>query len=264
MPEGKDVHATIDMVKEYWDRRPCNLRHSNKPVGSRPYFDEVELRKYTVEPHIPGFAEFERWRGKDVLEIGCGIGTDAVNFARAGAHYSGIELSRASLELTRRRFDLFGLTGKLVESNAEDLKTAVAGRSFDLVYSFGVIHHTPRPRAVIESARQVIRRDGVLKIMLYAKHSWKAIMIAEGFDQPEAQSGCPIAFTYDRNDVEDLLRGCFTIQDLRQAHIFPYAVEDYVEYRYRKQPWFEAMPSDMFAALERHLGWHMLITAVPA
>ncbi len=257
------MRVDIETVKEYWDRRPCNLRHSQQPVGSRAYFDEVERRKYMVEPHIPGFAEFERWRGKDVLEIGCGIGTDAVNFARAGAAYSGIELSRASLDLVRRRFELFGLTGSLMESNAEDLGSIAAGGSFDLVYSFGVVHHTPRPRAVIESARRVIRREGLLKIMLYAKHSWKAVMIDEGFDQPEAQSGCPIALTYDKTDVEDLFRGCFAIQDIRQAHIFPYVVEDYLEYRYRKQPWFEVMPPDMFAALERHLGWHMLITATP-
>ena len=72
-------------VKEYWNRRPCNIRHSTQPVGTREYFDEVEARKHFVEPHIPDFAEFERWRGKKVLEIGCGLGTATINFARAGA-----------------------------------------------------------------------------------------------------------------------------------------------------------------------------------
>ena len=65
----------ISRVKEYWDQRPCNIRHSPAPIGSRQYFDEVEARKYFVEPHIPAFAQFDRWRGKKVLEIGCGIGT---------------------------------------------------------------------------------------------------------------------------------------------------------------------------------------------
>jgi SAM-dependent methyltransferase len=256
--------AGIGEVLSYWNRRPCNIRHSTKDVGSREYFDEVEARKYFVEPHIPGFADFPRWAGRRVLEIGCGLGTDAVNFARQGADYTGVELSDVSLALARRRFEVFGLTGRFVCHNAEALATALPAASFDLVYSFGVIHHTPRPRAVIENARRLIRPGGELRIMLYARRSWKAIMIEEGFDQPEAQSGCPIALTYTPEEVRALLSGLFEVVEMRQAHIFPYIVEKYVKYEYEPQPWFKAMPKEMFEALERHLGWHLLIVARPA
>ncbi len=143
-------YPDIVAVQAYWDRRPCNIRHSNADIGTRQYFDEVEARKYFVEPHIPACAQFPRWNGKRVLEIGCGIGTDAVNFARAGADYTGVELSEASLLLTRQRFQVFSLTGTLHNCNAEQLTSVLPRQHFDLVYSFGVIHHTPNQRAVIE------------------------------------------------------------------------------------------------------------------
>ena len=73
--------ATIDDVKKYWDDRPCNVRHSSKEIGTKEYFDEVERKRYTAEPHIPLFADFPAWKGKKVLEIGCGLGTEGINFA---------------------------------------------------------------------------------------------------------------------------------------------------------------------------------------
>src|ERR1700724_251398 len=104
---------TVEDVRSYWDRRPCNIRHSRREVGSPEYFDEVEARKYFVEPHIPGFAQFERWAGKRVLEIGCGIGTDTINFARHGARVTAVDLSDRSLEIARQRAGVFGLQDRI-------------------------------------------------------------------------------------------------------------------------------------------------------
>jgi SAM-dependent methyltransferase len=255
--------ADILAVRAYWDRRPCNIRHSNVAVGTREYFD-AEERKYFVEPHIPGFAQFERWAGKRVLEIGCGIGTDAVNFARAGADYTAAELSEVSLELTRKRFATYGLSGTFYSANAGLLPTVVGRGGFDLAYSFGVIHHTPNQRAVVEQARQVIRDDGELRIMLNAKNSWKPIMIEAGLDQPEGQAGCPIATTYSREMIDELLSGFFRVVSAEQDHIFRYRIDKYIQYEYElQQPWFAAMPQDMFKALERRFGWHYVIVAQP-
>ncbi len=252
--------TTIDVVRSYWDRRPCNIRHSPKEFGTREYFDEVEQRKYFVEPHIPGFAQHARWKGKKVLEIGCGIGTDAVNFARAGADYTAIELSSVSLEATKKRFDVYGLDGRFVQGNSEDLARFFPNDTFDLIYSFGVIHHTPHPRRVVTEIQKVMMPASELRVMVYAKNSWKDAMIEAGFDQPEAQTGCPIAFTYTNEEARALLEG-FEIISLEQHHIFPYVPEKYVRYEYEVQPWFKAMPPGMFEALERRLGWHLCIAA---
>ena len=103
-------------------RRPCNIRHSSRPIGEREYFDEVEARKYFVEPHIPGFAAFSQWSGKRVLEVGCGIGTDTINFARAGAQVTAIDLSERSLEIARKRAAVYKLTNiNFVHANVEEL-----------------------------------------------------------------------------------------------------------------------------------------------
>jgi SAM-dependent methyltransferase len=252
--------ADSDVVRDYWNRRPCNIRHSPAEIGSKEYFDQVEARKYMVEPHIPAFANFAHWKGKRVLEIGCGIGTDATNFARAGADYTGLELSNASLELTKRRFALFGLKGTFHLGNAEELNDIIPVEKFDLIYSFGVIHHTPNPGRVIQAAKKYLGAGSEFRLMLYAKHSWKGAMIDAGLDQPEAQSGCPIAFTYSKEEATALMHG-YEVIDMQQDHIFPYVIEKYVNYEYELQPWFAAMPKEILRALERHFGWHLLIRA---
>jgi ubiquinone/menaquinone biosynthesis C-methylase UbiE len=264
--------ADLRAVRDYWDARPCNVRHSPEPVGSRAYFDEVEARKYLVEPHIPRFADFARWRGRRVLEVGCGIGTDAVSFARAGADLVAVDLSFASLALARQRLRLYELPAKLVQGNAEDLGF-LPDDHFDLVYSFGVVHHTPHPERALAAIRRVLRPGGELRLMVYNRWSWKVLAIcARGLargetdlarlvrESSEAQHGSPVTHVYSDAEARRLVAG-FVIESIENDHIFPYVIEDYVRHRYRRQWWFEAMPARLFDRLERALGWHKLIVA---
>jgi len=265
---------TIQDVKQYWDRRPCNIRHSPKAPGTREYFEEVEQRKYFVEPHIPGFADFGRWRGKEVLEIGCGIGTDSVNFARNGAHHTIVELSTESLSITKRRFELEGLRADFVNGNAEELDQLLPpGKKYDLIYSFGVIHHTPRPERVVEAIARRLQPDGELRLMVYARHSWKVwwIYARYAWREPwnwrrlvakysEAQIGSPVSYVYSRREAHELLRG-FEVLSMSKDHIFPYRIPDYVQYRYVRNWYFRWMPESWFRWLEKRLGWHLLIVA---
>ncbi len=254
----------IDMVRSYWNARPCNIRHSEKALGTKDYFDEVEARKYFVEAHIPGFARFSEWREKTVLEIGCGIGTDAVQFALAGADYIGTDLSNESLLIAKSRFEVYNLQGIFLEANAEEIHKQFPNQTFDLIYSFGVLHHTPNLIDALRSIRILCHQGSVLKMMVYAKHSWKSAMISSGLDQPEAQSGCPIANTYSREEISELLsQAGFSVNAIRQDHIFPYKVSKYVKYEYELEDWFAAMPRDMFESLQKELGWHLMIDASP-
>ncbi len=256
------IHPTIEDVEAYWDKRPCNLHHSQAPLASAQYFQEVEDRKYFVEPHIPDFAKFSESAGQRVLDVGCGMGTIGAGFARAGADYTGFELSEKSLELAKQKFLLENLKGRFVRGNAEALAEAFPGEQFDLIFSFGVIHHSPNPKKILAEMRRLIAPGGLLKVMIYAKNSWKQALINAGLAQPEAQSGCPIASCYSREELPELFEG-FEIVDVQQKHIFPYQIEPYKNYQYVKEPWFESMPEDMFAALESSLGWHLCITARP-
>lgn len=251
---------TIENVKQFWDDRPCNVRHSKKEIGTKEYFDEVEKKKLTAEPHIKTFSNFDEWNNKKVLEIGCGLATVGINFASHGANYTGVELSDESLKLAKQRFDVYKMQGKFFSGNAEYLSTFVPVETYDLIYSFGVIHHSPHPENIVSEIKKYMNESSILKIMLYAKDSWKNYMIESGLDQPEAQYGCPIANTYTKDQVVDLLEG-YDIISIEQDHIFPYQVEPYKRGEYIKEPWFESMPSQMFKTLEKNLGWHLLITA---
>jgi SAM-dependent methyltransferase len=184
----------------------------------------------------------------------------AINFAKAGASYTGVELSEESLKLTKKRFEVYEQQGTFYQGNAEELTSFVPVKKYDLIYSFGVIHHSPNPRKIIEEIKNYMHKDSVLKLMIYAKNSWKDIMIENGFDQPEAQSGCPIAYTYTHDEARDLLKE-FSSIIIEQSHIFPYEIDSYRNNEYVKVPWFKHMPENMFKALEKRLGWHMLITA---
>jgi len=248
----------MNIIKQYWNDRPCNIRHSKSEFGTEQYYNEVEERKYFVEPHILEFAEFKKWEGKKVLEIGCGIGTDAVNFVRNGAIYTGIELSDKSLEITKNRMALFNLKANFYCGNAEQLDQILPLQSFDLIYLFGVLHHTSNPDLAINQIKQYMHPGSEFRLMLYSKYSTKNFMINIKLDQPEAQKGCPIAHTYSFKEVKRLLSD-FDIISIKKEHIFPYKVEDYRRYVYNRKLWVKILPRKVFRFMENKLGWHTLI-----
>lgn len=250
----------IKKVRDYWNRQPCNIRHSLQPVGTKGYFNEVEWRKYFVEPHILNFAQFERWNRKKVLEVGCGIGTDAVNFARAGADLTVVELSEKSLAITKQRFDVFELKATFYHGNAEELSSFVPVEPYDLIYSFGVIHHTPHPERILEEMKKYSNSNTEIRIMLYAKWSWKNLLIFLSLVQPEAQKNCPLVHTYSFDEIKWLMSD-YHILEIRKEHIFPFKIRNYIKHEYEWVWYFRWIPKVLFQWLEQYLGTHVLVVA---
>jgi len=260
--ELDEINA-LKKVEEYWNRRPCNVKHSNESIGSKKYFEEVSKRRYFVEPHILEFMKAELYKNKKVLEIGCGIGTDAAVFAENGANYYGIELSEESLFLAKERFEKFDLSGNFLHSSIEEIDLlSFDCANPDLVYCFGVLHHTVNPKYALKKLVDQIQSNATFKFMLYARNSIKSALINNNLDQPEAQNDCPIAFTYTNEQVFELFTYAgLKVNSIDQDHIFTYNVEMYKNYEYKKEPWYEFMPKPYFEALKKELGWHLLITA---
>jgi 2-polyprenyl-3-methyl-5-hydroxy-6-metoxy-1,4-benzoquinol methylase len=270
-------HTDIKRVQDYWDSRPCNLFHSKAEVGTKQYFDEVEKRKYFVEPHIAPFAKFEQWKGKKVLEIGCGLGTESINFARAGAELSIVELSQRSLDLCKKRFEVFGLKANFYQGNAEKLEEIIPKEdlgTFDLIWSFGVIHHTPHPQNVVEGMKKFLKKDGEVRIMVYSKISYKLFWLMNhtktwDFSQvdammskySEAQVGCPVTYTYSFDEVRNKLLPGWEVDELFKDHIFPWKVDEYKKHNYVKEDEWKDVTFEQFREFEKELGWHTMIRA---
>lgn len=159
-----------ERVRAFWEEEPCGTKTADAQPGTREFFEQVERRRYELEPFIPPFADFERWHGCDVLEVGVGLGTDFVRFVRTGARATGIDLTEAAVEAVRRRLEYEGLSADLRVGDAESLPFADA--TFDLVWSYGVLHHTPDTARALREIRRVLRPSGEARVMLYARHSW--------------------------------------------------------------------------------------------
>ncbi|HTR81892.1 MAG TPA: class I SAM-dependent methyltransferase [Bacteroidota bacterium] len=158
-----------ERVREYWNAHPCGTQFTHLEWGSKEFFDEVERFRYETQPFMNTIVGFDRFPGKKLLEIGCGLGTDLLQFAKGGAVVTGVDLTPQSIELVEKRFDLEGLPVDARVSDAEHLP--FNDGSFDVVYSFGVLHHTPNTQKAIDEVYRVLKPGGKIIIMLYHKNS---------------------------------------------------------------------------------------------
>ncbi len=243
-----------DTVRSYWQAQPCNTEVGKSPRQTRAWFDEIEQSRYEREPFIHSFAQFTRWRGKKVLEIGCGAGTDSLQFARAGAELTSIDLTPAAVELTQDRLALYGVTGEVRLADAEALPFEAG--SFDMVYSWGVLHHTPDTGRAIDEVYRVLQPGGRFVIMLYNRRSvvtWR-LYLKYGL-----RAGRPFRSIGDvlSHHVESLGTKAYTRRELRRM----FSRFEAVQVQSVLTPYdTRRLPAGMAAWLPQAWGWFTVIT----
>jgi ubiquinone/menaquinone biosynthesis C-methylase UbiE len=269
------MHTTIIEVKGFWNANPCQSDLSSEQ-DRRRYFEDIARKRYHGrEWHVPTVAQFTAFRGKDVLEVGCGIATDGLEFAKNGARYVGVDLTPKSIELAKERFGLFGVPGRFEVANAEEC-LPLPDDSFDHVYSFGVIHHSPAPERIVREIYRVLRPGGTLTVMLYNRSSinyYIEIMFLRKLFRwcllPEFMPGLLAAVTgFDRWKLEGhrkLLRQKATKQQWVSMNTDgPFCplsrVYDYEEARVLFHP-FENVRQEVWEFNVNH--WSFLGTAIP-
>jgi ubiquinone/menaquinone biosynthesis C-methylase UbiE len=161
-------------VHDFWNESSCGEEMYLSSKDRAGYTEHAKIR-YELEPYILKFGRFDEARGLRVLEIGVGLGADHQKFAEAGADLWGIDLTERAIELTRRRLETFGQVSRLAVGDAENLD--FPDETFDRVYSWGVLHHSPNTPKAISEVWRVLKRGGSASIMIYHKWSMVGFML---------------------------------------------------------------------------------------
>jgi ubiquinone/menaquinone biosynthesis C-methylase UbiE len=161
----------IDAIATYWNHRIHDLEMTDHPVGTKLFFDDLDDYRFDKLHYLPRLVDFSGFRGQRLLEVGCGIGTDLVRFAKGGARVTGVDLAQTAIDLARKNFELNGLMPEeLRVANGEALPYADA--SFDAVYGHGVIQYTASAPQLIREMHRVLKPGGTGIFMVYNRVSW--------------------------------------------------------------------------------------------
>ena len=258
-------------TREQWSANPCGAHVARDlEFGTREYFDAIEDYRYRIfAPWVKEAVGFDRYAGKRLLEVGFGTGTDLLQFARGGARVSGVDLTPRSIEIARRRFEVYGFTGEFLTGDCEDLSFPDA--SFDVVYSFGVLHHTPDTLRAVGEIHRVLKPGGKAVVMLYHRASlyylgsiiFKHGLLRRGELLKETQAemmsrhveyseteGCPLVKAFTRAEARQMFRE-FRVCDIQVNQLT----------RGELRPIGRLIPEALFRWLARNFGWNLLITA---
>ena len=162
--------TTTEAVREYWNRHIHDLEITRHPVGSRGFFDDLDQYHFEKLHHLLRLVAFDGYRGRSVLEVGCGAGVDLARFAKGGAQVTGVDLSSSAIDLAGANFAQQGLEGRFDVADGERLP--FPDDSFDLVFAHGVVQYTPNPQQLVEECHRVLKPGGEAVFQVYNRISW--------------------------------------------------------------------------------------------
>lgn len=250
-PSGAPTTAD---VRKYWNQHIHDLEITTHPVGTRGFFADLDQYHFEKLHHLVRLVDFNAYRGKRVLEVGCGAGTDLVRFAKGGAIVTGVDLSSSAIALARENFAQQGLSADLREADGERLP--FADGSFDLVYAHGVIQYTPDTERIVEECRRVLTPGGEAVFQAYNRVSWLNAL-SKLMKVPLEHEGAPVLKKFSAAEFRALLRGFRDVRIVEER--FPVKSRLHGGW---KGTMFNTFFVGTFNALPRSLvrrfGWHLL------
>jgi ubiquinone/menaquinone biosynthesis C-methylase UbiE len=243
---------TVESVRDFWETHVNNEYYTDEERASEAYFAEIEAKRYRWHYHLVDlFRSLEGSRGR-LLEVGSGIGVDSIQLARCGFDVTAVDLTNSAIRVARKFAEQRGVAIDFRLGNAEGLD--FPDESFDAVYSFGVLHHTPDIDRAVAEVRRVLRPGGTAYVMLYHRDSLVNLVhkvLRMPYESPrDRKDHCPVVYTFSRREARRLF-GDFAHVSIRAAYPFTHGFGPLGS---RTPLWFRR-------ALGRVIGWHLTITA---
>jgi SAM-dependent methyltransferase len=242
----------VDTVRSFWQSHINNEYYTDAERASDSYFDQIEERRYRTHYHLPELFASMDGQGKRLLEIGCGIGVDSIQLAKRGFDVTAVDLTENALTVARQFAERRGVSVDFQLGNAEGLD--FPDQSFDAVYSFGVLHHTPDIERSVAEVHRVLRPGGTAYVMLYHRDSVVNLVhraLRLPYESPtDRQDHCPVVYTFGRPGVRKLFRD-FSSVEVHSDYPFTYGFG----------PLTTRLPLGARRQLGRAVGWHLMITA---
>jgi ubiquinone/menaquinone biosynthesis C-methylase UbiE len=257
------MQKAIKDLQQYWDEYPCGIQVSEKEFGTKEFFDEIKTKfdnTYAAYAHSEKLLRFPAWKDKSVLEIGCGIGIDALEFARHGARVTAVDLSPKNIDLAKKYFSHNNLSGTFLVGNAEEL--CFPDNSFDLVVAIGVFIYTPDIRKALDEVLRVVKPGGEVICMFWNRISWYTMLVrlsGTHFDHQEKDA--PGIKLYSVKELKKLFEKFsrvetetdrFPTKTIKRSGVLAKL------YNYGLVPLFQMIPK----AIMKPFGFHIIVKAI--